>query len=219
MCLEIKSLRITQKTMDESKLQNSDDLPAQKIIRTQVKLTKIKFTKNEDCLEIVIPPADFWSAIWNRGFLAIVCNTIAILIAVNSFSDNLFWLLLWWSGSLYLLYQFIFDLFGHIQLRIDSQKINVSYTLFRFRLYSQRSALQSTHSITNLVYIEKHSREIAQGSIEEPATLEIWVGAEKYKISIPSNRVKNELEIEWLVRELSDWLGIEIEYPLSKNPN
>ncbi|MBD2197266.1 MULTISPECIES: hypothetical protein [Calothrix] len=199
--------------MDESKLPNSDDLPAQKIIQTQVKLTKIKFAKNEDCLEIVIPPAAFWSAIWNRGFLAIVFNTIAILITVNSFFDNLFWLLLWWSGSLCLLYQFIFDLFGHIRLRIDNQKITIDYTLFRFRLYSRRSALQSRDSITKLVYIEKHYREIAQGSIEEPATLEIWVGAEKYKIIILSNRVKNQVEIEWLVRELSDWLGIEIEYP------
>ncbi|MHC5861347.1 hypothetical protein [Nostoc sp.] len=182
--------------------------------RTQVKLTKIKFKKNEEILEIIIPGTVSFFIIL-ECFFAILFNSLIILILVFSYNSNsgvfniLFTLFLL-SGFLWLS-QVVFTLFGEIRLRIDSQKIALSYKLFGILFYLRQSSLRDSHSISKLLYIPRHDINTAHVAIEAPAKLEIWVGAKNYQLSIPRNRVKTEVEIEWLVRELSDWLGIPIQ--------
>jgi hypothetical protein len=43
--------------------------------------------------------------------------------------------------------------------------------------------------------------------------LVIWVGVEKFGFDVNTLNIKSEAELEWLARELSDWLGIEITSP------
>lgn len=181
--------------------------------RTQVKLTKIKFKKNEEILEIIIPRAISFFIIL-ECFFAILFNSLIILAFFYSSDFGLFnnlAILFLLSVLLSWLYQVVFTLFGQIRLRIDSQKIALSYKLFGILFYLRQSSLRDSHSISKLLYIPRHFINTARGKIEEPAKLEIWVGDENYQLSIPSNRVKTEVEIEWLVRELSDWLGIPIQ--------
>ncbi|MFN7499620.1 MAG: serine/threonine protein kinase, partial [Dolichospermum sp.] len=42
----------------------------------------------------------------------------------------------------------------------------------------------------------------------QSAKLELWAGVEKFEFDLDT--LKSEAELEWLARELSDWLGIEI---------
>ncbi len=181
--------------------------------RTKVKLTKIKFKKNEDILEIIIPRTVSFFIIL-ECFFAILFNSLIIWVfSYNSDFDkiNILVTLFVLSGLLSWLYRVVFTLFGQIRLRIDSEEITLSYKLFGILFYLRQSSLRDSHSISKLVYIPRHFRNTAHGETEEPAKLEIWVGAKNYQLSIPSNRVKTEVEIEWLVRELSDWLGIPIQ--------
>lgn len=177
--------------------------------RTQVNLTIIKFKKNEEILEIIIPGTISFCIIL-EFFLVILSNSLIILSFFYSSNFGLFNILLL-SGFLCWLYQVVFTLFGQIRLRIDSQKIALSYKLFGILFYLRQSSLQDNHSISKLLYIPRHDINTGRGETEVPAKLEIWVGAKNYQLSIPSNRVKTEVEIEWLVRELSDWLGIPIQ--------
>jgi hypothetical protein len=179
--------------------------------RTQVKLTKIKFKKNEDILEIIIPRTVSFFIILECFFAILVSSLIIWVFSYSDFPINILVTLFVLSGLLSWLYRVVFTLFGQIRLRIDSEEITLSYKLFGILFYLRQSSLRDSHSISKLVYIPRHFRNTAYGETEEPAKLEIWVGAKNYQVSIPSNRVKTEVEIEWLVRELSDWLGIPIE--------
>jgi hypothetical protein len=198
--------------LDEPQLQNASTLIAKKPIRTKVQLTKIQLTKNEDVLEIIIPPSFSWWKIFSLILIVPFCMILIspVIFAISAISDLLSFLIIF-GLSWYMLCLFIFDTFGHIRLRIDSQEITLTYKLFGLLFYWRKSSRRDNHSISKLVYIPKHDRLTAQGETQEPAKLEIWAGAKKYGLSIPNDRVSIEREIEWLVHELSDWLGIEIE--------
>jgi hypothetical protein len=60
------------------------------------------------------------------------------------------------------------------------------------------------------VYIPRNFTETNHRQIETPAKLQIWAGTKNYQLRIFRNKVRTEVEIEWLAREVSDWLGIEI---------
>jgi hypothetical protein len=182
--------------------------------RIQIKLTKIKFKKNEEILEIIIPGTVSFFIIL-ECFFAFLINSLIIGIFAFSYNSNtgvsnLIYTLVLLGGFLWL-YQVVFTLFGEIRLRIDSQKIALSYKLFGILFYLRQSSLRDSHSISKLLYIPRHEINTARVTIEAPAKLEILVGAKNYQLSIPRNRVKTEVEIEWLLRELSDWLGIPIQ--------
>jgi serine/threonine protein kinase len=199
--------------LDEMELQSSRTLIAKKQTFTKVKLTKIKLNKNENVLEIIISPTVSFCNIFN-----VVCilpvTLILIIISVSASSDissfaSLIPFMLA-TGFSYALYQAIFDLFGCIRLRIDSQKITLTYKLFGVLFYRRSSSRRGIHSIYKLVYIPRSFSQGAHGEMETAAKLQIWAGPKNYQLSIFSNRVRTEVEIEWLAREVSDWLGIEI---------
>lgn len=201
--------------LHEMELQSSRTLIANKQTCTKVELTKIKLNKNENSLEIIIPPTvSFYS------ISILLCTIphilIVSLIIISAFSDlasnfvNSLVFIVVLGGTLCVVYQAIFDLFGRIRLRIDSQKITLTYKLFGVLFYRRSSSRRGIHSISKLVYIPRHFTEVAQGQTEIAAKLQIWAGTKNYQLSIFTNRVRTEVEIEWLAREVSDWLGIEI---------
>ncbi|MEH1782759.1 MAG: serine/threonine-protein kinase [Nostoc sp.] len=199
--------------LHEMELQGSITLSAKKQTCTKVELTKIKLNKNENVLEIIIPPTVSFCNIFNVVCILLV-TLILIIISlsassnISSFASLIPFMLA--TGFSYALYQAIFDLLGCIRLRIDSQKITLTYKLFGVLFYRRSSSRRGIHSISKLVYIPRYFTEGAHGETETPAKLQIWAGTKNYQLSIFSSRVRTEVEIQWLAREVSDWLGIEI---------
>ncbi|MBD2514254.1 serine/threonine protein kinase [Nostoc sp. FACHB-973] len=178
--------------------------------------SKIQLTKNEDFLEIIVPPADFDLSIAFTGLFAIAWNSFILFWTIGalsvSFPTNipfaLFSLPFWGVGFL-LAYTFFFHLFGRICLRLNSEQIALSWELFAWKFYRPRAS--SRQSITKLVYIPKHFTQDSQGTrIAIPAQLDIWTGVKKYQLGNITAAIKSEAELEWLAHELSDWLGIPI---------
>jgi serine/threonine protein kinase len=190
--------------LDEMKRQSSRTLIANQRTRIKIQLTKIKLNKNEDVLEIIIPPNVSFYKIFK--VFCIFSVAIIIILTISSFLS----LITIVCFSLYSLCVNIFDLFGYIRLLIDRQTITLTYKLFGVIFYRRQSSRRDIYSISKLVYIPRHFTETSRGQVEEPATLEIWAGAKKYQLRISSNRVRTQVEIEWLVSEISDWLGIDI---------
>ncbi|MDZ8184649.1 MAG: serine/threonine-protein kinase [Nostoc sp. ChiSLP02] len=178
--------------------------------------SKIQLTKNQDFLEIIVPPAGSDLSIVFTGLFAIAWNsfilfwTIGVLLGPFPVSIPLalFSLPFWGAGCL-LVYTFFFHLFGRISLRLNSEEITLTSELFAWKFNRPRTSPRK--SITKLVYTPKHFTKDSQGhKIAVPAQLDIWAGVKKYQLGNISGAIKSEAELEWLAYELSDWLGLPI---------
>ncbi|MDF5711516.1 MAG: serine/threonine-protein kinase [Nostoc sp. S4] len=177
--------------------------------------SKIQLTKNQDSLEIVVPPADFEPSIVFTGLFAIAWNSFILFWTIGALSAPfpvnipfaLFSLPFWGAGFL-MVYKFLFHLFGRISLRLNSEQISLTWDLFTWKFYRPRTSPRQ--SITKLVYIPKHFTKDSQGNrVAVPAQLDIWTGVKKYQLGNMSTAI-TEAELEWLAHKLSDWLRMDI---------
>ncbi|QEI43302.1 Serine/threonine-protein kinase B [Dolichospermum sp. UHCC 0315A] len=181
--------------------------------------SKIQLTKNEDTLEIIIPPVGFQSSMVFVGFFAIAWNsfilfwTIGVLSA--PFPTNIPFALFslpFWGVGFSMIYGIFSSLFGSAKIHIDSQQISVNYQLWKWTIPRRRSF--SRENIDKLVYTPRYFTKDSDGDkTQVPAKLVIWAGVEKFEFDVNTFTIKSEAELEWLARELSDWLGIEITSP------
>ncbi|MEH2069303.1 MAG: serine/threonine-protein kinase [Nostoc sp.] len=181
--------------------------------------SKIQLTKNQDSLEIIVPPADFEPSIVFTGLFAIAWNSFILFWTIGALSAPfpvnipfaLFSLPFWGAGFL-MVYKFLFHLFGRISLRLNSEQISLTWDLFAWKFYRPRTSPRQ--SITKLVYIPKHFTRDTQGNrISVPAQLDIWTGVKKYQLGNMSTAI-TEAELEWLAHELSNCLGLPITNPM-----
>ena len=188
--------------------------------------SKIQLSKNQDALEIIVPPR-FPSSLFFTGMFATIWNSFILFWTIGalsvSFPLNIPFALLslpFWSVGLSMVYTVLFHLYGHVRLHINQQQITLTHELLGFKFH--RSRPLPRENIIKLVYLPTHHITDFEGNrVQVPAGLDIWVGVQKYKISasgISHTRVKSvshcfisEPEIEWLADELSDWLGIPIQ--------
>ncbi|MBD2523406.1 serine/threonine-protein kinase [Nostoc sp. FACHB-133] len=182
--------------------------------------SKIQLTKNGDSLEIIIPPSGFDPSIVFTGLFAIVWNSFILFWTIGALSIPfpvnipfaLFSLPFWGAGFL-MVYKLLFHLFGRICLRLNAEKITLSWELFSWKFYRPRAS--SRQSINKLVYIPKHFTKNSDDTrIAVPAQLYICSGVQKYQLGGNDIGIKSEVELEWLAHELSDWLGLPITKPM-----
>lgn len=182
--------------------------------------SKIQLTKNEDSLEIIVPPPGFDLSIVSTGLFAIVWNSFILFWTIGTLSAPfpvnipfaMFSLPFWGTGFL-MVYKFLFHLFGRICLRLNPKQIALTWELFAWKFYRPRAS--SRQSINKLVYIPKHFTKDSEGTrIAVPAQLDIWVGVKKYQLGGNGGAIKSEAELEWLAQELSDWLDLPITNPI-----
>ncbi|MBD2726742.1 serine/threonine protein kinase [Nostoc sp. FACHB-892] len=182
--------------------------------------SKIQLTKNGDYLEIIVPPSGFEPSIVFTGLFAIVWNSFILFWTIGALSAPfpvnipfaLFSLPFWGAGFM-MLYKFFFNLFGRVSLRLDLEKIALSWELFAWKFERPRSSPRQ--SITKVVYIPKHFTKDSEGTrVAVPAELYICSGVQKYHIGGNDVGIKSEVELEWLAHELSDWLGLPITNPM-----
>ncbi|MBD2364974.1 serine/threonine protein kinase [Anabaena minutissima FACHB-250] len=186
------------------------------LVTTKPSGSKIQLTKNWETLEILIPPLGFQPSMVFTGLFAIAWNSFILFWTIGALSAPfpinlpfaLFSLPFWGAGG-FMVYIFLFTLFGNIQLRLNSKQINLTYELFGFKFHRPRPSPRE--SITKLVYIPKHlTRDSSGDKTQVSPQLEIWAGVQKYQLG-DTTVIESEAELEWLANELSDWLGIPIQ--------
>ncbi|MEH2193867.1 MAG: serine/threonine-protein kinase [Nostoc sp.] len=182
--------------------------------------SKIQLTKNGDSLEIIIPPPGLNSSILFTGVFAIAWNSFILFWTIGALSAPfpvnipfaLFSLPFWGAGCL-MVYKFIFSLFGRICLRLNAEQIALSRELFSWKFERPRPSPRK--SVNKLVYIPKYFTKDPEGNrVAVSAQLYICSGVQKYQISGNDIGIKSEVELEWLAKELSEWLGLPITNPM-----
>ncbi|QLE57231.1 serine/threonine-protein kinase [Nostoc sp. TCL26-01] len=178
--------------------------------------SKIHLTKNEDSLEIFIPPVGSQPGMVFTGLFAIAWNSFILYWTINAISTSalvglplpLFSLPFWGVGYL-MVYTLLMRLFGSVRLRLHSQQISLTRELFGFKFHRPRPSPRD--SITKLVYIQPHLSKDADGTqTQTPAQLYIWAGIQKYQLGMNTG-IKSAAELEWLAQELSNWLDMPVD--------
>lgn len=174
--------------------------------------SEIQLTKNEDFLEIIIPSTGFNPSLVFMGFFAIAWNLLILFLCTINTLSALFSLTFWGVGFSLMYESILYPLFGSLKIRIDKDKITFDTQLEKWKI-RRRSA--SRASINKLIYTPRCFTLAKNPTVMESFVpylqspkLEIWAGVEKFEFNLDT--LKSEAELEWLARELSDWLGIEI---------
>ncbi|MEH2139212.1 serine/threonine protein kinase [Nostoc sp.] len=188
--------------------------------------SKIQLSKNQDALEIIVPPR-LHSSLFFIGMFATIWNSFILFWTICALSTPFpvnipfaLFSLPFWGVGLSMVHTVLFNLYGRFRLHINQQKIALTHELLGFKFH--RPCQLPRENIIKLVYVPTHHTTDDEGKrIQVPAGLDIWVGVQKYKIStsgINHTSVKgvthcfiSEAELEWLAHELSDWLDIPIK--------
>jgi serine/threonine protein kinase len=178
--------------------------------------SKIQLTKNEEILEIIIPPVGFQSSMLFVGLFAIAWNSFILFWTIGALSAPFpvnipfaLFSLPFWGAGFSMIYGIFSSLFGSTKIHIDYQQISVNYQLGKWKIPRRRSF--SRENIDKLVYTPRYFTKDSDGDkTQVPAKLVIWAGVEKFEFDVNTLTIKSEAELEWLANELSDWLGLEI---------
>jgi serine/threonine protein kinase len=182
--------------------------------------SKIRLTNDNHRLEILIPPAGFGIHMISLGAFAIAWNSFILVWTIfwmlAPFPANIVFLLFslpFWSIGITTIWGLLFSLFGYIRLRVDSKNITQTSEIFGLKLGSFHTSPRS--DISKIIYTPSHyttdskdNRTTVEGKIE------ILAGTKVYTLGAKTGTIKTEIEIEWLAQEISNWLGIKIEFPL-----
>ena len=157
-------------------------------------------------LTIILPPTGLSERIASVTLSAISLITCAIvLVAILGMGlltstgiilNLVYFLLLTMFGSV--TFAVIAALLLQMQLQIDSQSVFCVYQILGLRY---RRCLGSSQAISKLVYSPRSQND------DRPSGIAIWIGTQCFEFG----SALTESELEWLVQELSDWLGLSIE--------
>jgi serine/threonine protein kinase len=178
--------------------------------------SKIKLSKNQDSLEIIIPSAGFNASTAFLTLFAIVWNSFILFwtcgVMLAPFPMNLPFLLFslpFWGAGFSMVYTILFSIFGNTHLKINQQEISLTNNLLGLKFNRPPSSASS--DISKLIYIPRTFTTNPEGErMEVPPQLVIWAGVHKYQLGGRNNFVESEPSMEWLASELSQWLGIPI---------
>ncbi|NDJ20404.1 protein kinase [Nostoc sp. B(2019)] len=178
--------------------------------------SKLQLTKNWDSLEIIVPPTGFHPSILFTGLFAIAWNSFILFWTIGALSAPFpvnipfaLFSLPFWGAGFFMVYTFLFHLFGRIRLRLNQEQIALTWELFTFQFHRPRPSPRQ--SITKLVYIPQHFTKDSEGNrVDVPPQLDVWSGIYKYRLGGAGGGIKHEAELEWLANELSDWLDLPI---------
>ena len=190
----------------------------------QPEYSKIKYVKQPERLEIIIPPAGFslrvgFLCVFDLIWLSLLTNwTIAVwgepwLILIPLFH---------WAFGIWIFLAILFTLFGKIHFSLTPAKISLVYEILGLKYSLTR--LGQREDICKLEIIEQPTLRPGASKKERvrvslPSQLVIWAGERKYVLGqnaltrwlrISRRRVLHASELDWLAQELSDWLELPI---------
>ncbi|WP_414586928.1 serine/threonine protein kinase [Scytonema sp. PCC 10023] len=199
-----------------SKLNKNQSGRSLTIRMTQPAGSKIKLKKDENSLDILIPPTGFQPSMTFMVLFAIAWNSFILFWTVNAiaapFPANIPFALFslpFWGAGFQMLSAILFPLFRRTRLRLNREKITFIWELLGLKF--NRVASARIQDITKLVYSPKTFTTDSEGNrFEISPQLIIWAGVHKYQLGGGYGPIKSEPEIEWLAHELSDWLGLSL---------
>ncbi len=207
--------RFSSATVALTALENPEETNIKALTIRKPAGSKIQLTKNEESLKINIPALGFHPIIIVLIPFAIAWNSFVLFWTHGALSGpfpiNIFFALFslpFWTAGGGLIYGILYLWFGSVEISINQQKISRSHNLFGKKI---KAISSSRENIKKLVYTPQHFKIDSEGDkVTVHPKLVIWAEVEKFEISVDQEIIKSETELEWLARELSDWLGIEI---------
>ncbi|MEM7726013.1 MAG: serine/threonine-protein kinase [Cyanobacteria bacterium P01_A01_bin.45] len=180
--------------------------------------SKIKLKKNQDKIEVLIPPVGLSIETVYLSVFSIFWLSILSAITLASFGMIflLIFPLLHWGVGIALMLNCLFNLFGSTRLSINKEKITLTYELFGLK-YSRPRPSQ-TKNICKLEITGRTIDKSLKGKPEIPPRLIVWSGTRKYEVG--NTRIYNLLkfnqnnitspELDWIAGELGEWLELPI---------
>ncbi len=189
--------------------------------------SKIKFIKQQERLEITVPPAGFsfrvgFLCIFDLIWLSVLTNWT---IAAWGEPWLIFLPLFHWAFGIWIFLAILFTLFGKIHLSLTPAKISLIYEMLGWKYTFPRPGKRQ--DICKLELIEQQTLRPGASRTERvrvnlPSQLIIWAGERKYVLGqtavtrwlrISRRKILHASELDWLAQELSDWL----ELPISRD--
>jgi serine/threonine protein kinase len=178
--------------------------------------SKILLKKHANSIEIFIPPYGFHPGLIFIAFFAIAWNSFIFtwtgFALLAPFPINLTFSLFslpFWAAGIFLAMGVLFPLFGSVRLCITQELIVLTWELFGLKYNYPRPAPR--RNIEQLTYIPKHSKRDSDGDrIQVPAQIAIRAGVKEFQLGGSGSGINNEIELEWLAEELSEWLDLPI---------
>ncbi len=217
------SARKALQALDNLSLDNLS-LPHFPLVVFQPEDSKIQLIKQKERLEITIPPVGFSLQV---GFLCcfdLIWLSMLISWTISVWREPLLMLfpLFHWAFGIWLLLAILFTLFGKIRFCLTQQKISLTYELLGLKYASPRPG--NRQDIDKLEVVERQILRPVRSKTEPvrvrvPSQLVVRAGKRKYVLGrnplaqwlrIRRRRVLNSSELDWLAKELSDWLELPI---------
>ncbi|WP_026736697.1 serine/threonine protein kinase [Fischerella sp. PCC 9605] len=159
--------------------------------------SRIKIKKSARSLEIKIPARGIQFSDTFLLFFVSFWYGILILFTKGAFHP---FLLLHWIAGLFPLSMLILPAFGEIYIRFNHNYFFMEWELFG-QCYRKR---QGKTSVIHHVHVSSESIAVNNRPL---MAVSIEAGAEKYKFGAFSPEL-SDVEREWLVREIKEWLGL-----------
>jgi len=176
--------------------------------------SRVLCRKSDNSIEILIPSAGFVLEVLPILLFAIAWNaflmffTGSLLRGVGQFFVffALFSLPFWGIG-IGLASTVFFMLFGQLRLRLNQERIALSYEIFGFAFNQPRPTQRQ--SIDKLEYKARAFVKDSDGDqVEVNPKLAICAGTQRYELG--SENILSDRELEWIAYEVSNWLGLPI---------
>ncbi|PPS41194.1 serine/threonine-protein kinase [Chroococcidiopsis sp. TS-821] len=179
--------------------------------------SKVLLHKNADVLEIILPPRGFSPEIVSLTLFAVAWNSFIVMwtgfaVFGAPFPINIFFALFslpFWGAGAGMAWQIVSNLFRRVRLRIDRKHISLRDEIFGWQYRPPRVA--AAKHITKLERTSKFAsifKKSESDRVEIKPQINIWVGTQKYELG--AHGLLTEPEIDWLARELSEWLELPV---------
>jgi serine/threonine protein kinase len=178
--------------------------------------SKIQLKKDENFLEILVPPVGFQPSMIFMSLFAISWNSFIVFWTITAFflpfPINIPFVLFslpFWGAGIQMMSSVLFPLWRHCRLKLNRFSICFTWEFLGFKY--NRVPPTATRDITKIVYTPKTYTNDFQGNrIEIPPKLTLWAGVREYQFGGRKGLIHTESEIEWLAYELSTWLGLPL---------
>lgn len=207
------SAQAAEKSLE--KLENSNISNLNNLAIAKPAGSKIQIIKNDDFLDITIPTEGFNGVMVFATLFAVMCNVGGYsfltsgfhLIFANNFLFFLF-LLPFLGIDLLLIYGILYGIFGKLNIRIDQQKIAMSHKFGKLKIPRRSSA---RNNINKIIYNPHYFTVDSDGDrVNRGPRLVICVGVKNFEFDVDHVTIQSQVELEWIAKELSEWLDIPI---------
>jgi hypothetical protein len=178
---------------------------------------KISIVQTADSFELFLPPFGFnrsmlfilvFSIFWN-GFISIW----TLMAARTPFPGNIPLLLFsipFWAVGLLFAYACLFCFYGKTYLYMDRKMVSYIQKMFGRKVSKQKPIF--THEIRKFTLIRRHWSKDSDGDRQEKAAeLRIEGGGEKISLGGNGGGIDDEVTIDWIAYEISEWLDLPLE--------